>query len=275
MRIETNRRSPRYWQIFMSCALGCAVPIFALATNNGDHDGSAFFSAVPVQGQPISQIFSRTISTRVEGFDWIARRVSGTGTYRLSSASKEYLSFDSRFLYDGNPVLSGITKLRRDGSESCWQDKCGPATDASGLLFNSLIWGTPPKKIGVGTHWHTRILIPWELGPPGEEDVTVTALNIETGSVTLLRKGTGEGSFDSDPAQLKLSAGGKEFLVDMKAGKANWTGYTTIERGIVISDELLVERSLSLSSAEIGAKEGVQRQYILLNKMPQASWEGA
>ena len=67
---------------------------------------------------------------------------------------------------------------------------------------------------------------------------------------------------------MKLSTGGKDFMVNVKAGKAHWSGYTTIEKGIVISDELLVERSLSLSSAEIGTKEGVQRQYILLNAAP-------
>jgi hypothetical protein len=152
-------------------------------------------------------------------------------------------------------------------------DKCAPATDASGLLFNVLIWGTPPKKISVGAKWHTKISMPWELGPAGEEDVTVVALNAASGSITLMRDGRGEGPFDGDPAQLKLSADGKEASLDMKSGKAHWSGFTTFEKGVVVSDELLVERSLSLTSAQAGARDGMQRQYILLNKMPQSSWE--
>jgi hypothetical protein len=96
-----------------------------------------------------------------------------------------------------------------------------------------------------------------------------------TGSVTLLRRGSGEGPFDNDAAQIKLSKDGKEYVMDSKAGKASWSGYSTIARGIIISDELLVERTLSLSSNEVGEKTGFQRQYILLSQMPQsASWEG-
>jgi hypothetical protein len=115
----------------------------------------------------------------------------------------------------------------------------------------------------------------WELGPAGEEEVTVTALDVSTGSVTLLRKGSGEGPFDGEAAQIKLTKDGKEYVMDSKPGKASWSGYTTISRGIIISDELLVERTLSLSSKEIGEKTGLQRQYILLSQMPlSASWEG-
>jgi hypothetical protein len=254
------------------------VPTLTCAVEKKTHallDSAGFLRPAPVQRQAFSQVFSRTISTRVEGFDWIARRLSGTGSYRLSGVVSDQFVFESKFIYDGKPLASGITKIRRDGGESCWEDKCGPATDASGLFFNSMLWGTPPKKIGVGTSWHTRISLPWELGPAGEEEVTVTALDASTGSVTLLRKGSGAGPFDNDGAQIKLTKDGKEYVMDSKAGQASWCGYATIARGIIISDELLVERTLSLSSEELGEKTGFQRQYILLSQMPQsASWEG-
>lgn len=237
------------------------------------YDSALFLRIAPVPGQTISQVFSRTISTRVEGFDPSVGRVSGTGTYRYASASGDQLSFDSQFLYDGRPASSGTTKIRRDGSESCWMDQCGPATDASGLLYNVLIWGTPPPQIRVGTRWQAKILKPWELGPAGEEEVTVLALNPATGSITLMREGRGEGPFDGDPPQLKLSADGKATSFDLKSGKAHWSGFTTFEKGVVVSDELLVERSMSLTSSAAGSRQGLQRQYILLNEMPQGSWE--
>jgi hypothetical protein len=269
-------RSRRALGASVACLLILCVPTLACAVeNNHPLDSSAFLRPAPVSGQTFSQVFSRTISTRVEGFESTARRISGTGSYRLSGVSNDQFAFESKFLYDGRPLASGVTKIRRDGSESCWEDKCGPTTDASGLFFNSFLWGTPPKQIGVGTSWHTKLLIPWELGPVGEQEVTVTALDASTGSVTLLRKGSGEGSFDGEGAQIKLTKDGKEYVMDSKPGKAKWSGYTTIARGIIISDELLVERTLSLSSKDLGEKTGFQRQYILLSKTPQsASWEG-
>ena len=268
----------RAWGASLAYLSMLCVPMLSWAAEKPPSllDSAEFLHPVPVRGQAFSQVFSRSISTRVEGYDWIARRISGTGSYHLSSVIKDQFIFESKFLYDGNPLASGVTKIRSDGAESCWQDKCGPATDASGLFFNSLLWGTPPKAIRVGTSWHTTISVPWELGPAGEEEVTVTALDASTGSVTLLRRGSGEGPFDNDAAQIKLTKDGKEYLMDSKAGKASWSGYTTIARGIIISDELLVERTLLLSSKELGEKTGLQRQYILLSKAPQsASWEGA
>jgi hypothetical protein len=271
-----SSRSRRVSGASLACLLILCVPTLSRAADRNRHlDSSGFLRPAPVSGQVFSQVFSRTISTRVEGFDWIARRISGTGSYRLSGVSNDQFAFESKFLYDGKPSASGVTNITRDGGESCWEDKCGPTTDASGLFFNSLLWGTPPKQIGVGTSWHTKLLIPWELGPVGEQEVTVTALDASTGSVTLLRRGNGEGFFNGEAAQIKLTKDGKEYVMDSKPGKARWSGYTTIARGIIISDELLVERTLSLSSKELGEKTGFQRQYILLSQMPQsAGWEG-
>jgi hypothetical protein len=276
-RADAYQLRRRFWDIGLVWLLCSPAFCFAAAeANKAMHDSSGFFDPVLVQGQTVSQVFSRTVSTRVEGFDAIASRISGTGSYRLSAVLQNQFLFDSQFLYDGRPVAAGVTKIQRDGAESCWQGTCGPATDASGLLFNSLLWGTAPRRIGVGTRWHTRISLPWELGPPGEEEVTVTALDASTGSVTLLRRGSGEGFFDNESPQVKLTKEGKEYLLESKPGIANWSGYTTIARGIVLNDELLVERSLSLSSTEFGTRKAMQRQYIILSRSPQSSsWEGA
>lgn len=221
-----------------------------------------------VPGQEIDQVFSRTISTSAEGLDPVVRRTSGTGMYRTLAISNDSYTFDSSFLYDGHPSARITTKIKRDGTESCWESACASATDASGLLFNSLLWGVAPKRIAVGSTWRNKIAAPWELGPPGEQDVTVAALDIAAGTITLLRIGRGEGPFADDPGKITLTKDGKEYSMDAKSGAAKWSGYTTVTRGIIVSDELLVERSLTLYSKELGTLRATQRQYILLNKMP-------
>jgi hypothetical protein len=277
-RIDAYRRRRRFLDIAPVCFWMLCLPTFCVAAAEADQamrDSSMFLDPVLAQGQTISQVFSRTVSTRVEGFDSTASRISGTGSYRLSAVTQNQFLFGSQFLYDGRPLAAGVTKIRRDGAESCWQDTCGPSTDASGLLFNSLLWGTAPKRIGIGTRWHTRISVPWELGPPGDEEVTVTALDASTGSVTLLRRGSGEGFFDNDSPKFKLTRAGKEYVLEAKPGIAHWSGYTTFARGVVINDELLVERSLLLFSTELGNRKAMQRQYVILSQSPQPSWEGA
>jgi hypothetical protein len=250
-------------------------PTAAPAQNpkNELHDASFFLRPSLATGQIISQVFSRAISLKGDGIDPLVRRVSGTATYRVTGIGDHEYSFDAKFLYDGRPDASGTSKIQKGGRESCWEGQCSNATDASGLLFNPLIWGTQPSTIAVGTKWHTQIAIPWELGPQGDEDVTVVGLDAATGTITLLRQGSGDGPFDHDASQIKITSKGTEYSVDVKPGHASWSGYTIFSKGLVVSDELLVERSLTLSSKELGNIDAFQRQYILLNKMPQpSSW---
>jgi hypothetical protein len=49
---------------------------------------------------------------------------------------------------------------------------------------------------------------------------------------------------------------------------SHWYGCTTLRRGIVTSDELMVERPVLLVSKELGCIPGDERQHILLNAMP-------
>jgi len=235
------------------------------------HKPATYLHPALAKDQIISQVFSRTISTTGAGIDPLVKRISGTGTYRVTAVGEHEDSFDAKFLYDGRPPSVGAVQIRKDGRESCWDNQCSTATDASGLLFNPLLWGAPSGTISFGTKWHTQIALPWELGPQGEEDVTVISLDPATSTITLLRQGSGDGAFDHDAAQLKVTSKGAEYTVDVKPGHASWSGYTIFSKGIVISDELLVERALTLSSKELGSIAASQRQYILLNKMPQAS----
>jgi len=47
-----------------------------------------------------------------------------------------------------------------------------------------------------------------------------------------------------------------------------WTGYTTFREGVVVSDELLVQRPVTFVSNELSRMAGSEREYILLNAMP-------
>jgi hypothetical protein len=89
-----------------------------------------------------------------------------------------------------------------------------------------------------------------------------------------MRQGSGDGPFDNDKTQLKVMSRGTEYTVEVKPGHASRSGFTTISKGVVTNDELLVERSLTLSSKELGTISASERQYILLNKMPHpSSWD--
>jgi uncharacterized membrane protein len=60
---------------------------------------------------------------------------------------------------------------------------------------------------------------------------------------------------------------GKKVKMDLTPGTSNWTGYAIFKKGIVISDELLVTRPISLKADSLSFI-GKQREYILLNAMP-------
>lgn len=87
-------------------------------------------------------------------------------------------------------------------------------------------------------------------------------------SVTLQREGSGEGFFDNDAKQVRVTKDGKNYVADLSPGKAHWIGYATFREGIVTSDELLVERPVTLATKELGNLAGTEREYILLNEMP-------
>jgi hypothetical protein len=279
--IKASARKPEFCCLLAVGTLTlCAALFWPLDAASGPEahdqltDAANFLRPTIAPGQTISQVFSRAISLKAEGIDPLVRRVSGTATYRVTAVGDHEYSFAAKFLYDGRPDATGAVQIRKDGRESCWQAQCTNATDASGLLFNPLVWGTPPGTMAVGTKWHTQIAMPWELGPQGPEDITVINLDAATGTITLMRQGGGDGPFDNDKAKLKVTSKGTDYTLDVTPGHASWSGFTTISKGVVTNDELLVERSLTLWCKELGTISASERQYILLNKMPfPSSWD--
>ena len=220
-------------------------------------------------GEIHNNVFSRAISYSADGIDELVRRASGTGTYKVISAIPDGYAFDGEFRYDGRSPSKSKVEIKDHGRTQCYDGKCATTLDASGAFYNALLWGEP-KELHEGQTWTVTIAQPWELGPAGEQAITVESMDAATHTVTLKREGSGEGWFDSDPKQIHVTRGDQKFTADVTPGKARWSGLTTFRQGVVISDELLVERPVKLSAKEFGTLNGMQREYILLNAMPNA-----
>jgi hypothetical protein len=120
----------------------------------------------------------------------------------------------------------------------------------------------------VGQRWTVDIAVPWELGSAGRQTVAVVALDRASHTVTLQRKGMGDGVWLGHAATPALTRDARGYQVTRQAGRARWYGYATFRNGIVISDELISTRTVTLASDRLGRIKAVERQYILLNAMP-------
>jgi len=228
----------------------------------------AYLKAQLQIGQSFTNVFSRTIAFRAPGWDDLVSRISGTGVYTVTEVAGDRFLFDGKFLYDGRPESKGKTESRDHGRTTCWEGQCSTATDASGLLYNAALWGEPASRLHQGSSWTVDLKEPWELGPAGRQKVLVVFVDPVEHVITLKREGTGTGYFASDKKQVKLTRDGKAYTMEITPGPSHWAGYTTFRAGIVISDELLVERPVTFTNSELGAIDGTERQYILLNLAP-------
>jgi hypothetical protein len=233
-----------------------------------EYPSSDYLSPKLRVGEKLGNMFSRTISYKVKGADEYVRRVSGTAIYSVIDSSPTKLILDTSGRYDGRPEFSGKVEIRDGGRTSCYNENCSRPTDASGLLYSPIIWGDPSQTIRNGSTWKVAIVEPWELGPPGTETVTVLSIVPESHTVTLQREGTGSGFFDNDLKQIPVTKNAKSYPAQVEPGPSHWNGYTVFREGVVISDELLVERPVTLHCGELGDLTGFERQYILLNAMP-------
>lgn len=220
-------------------------------------------------GEHFSNVFSIAQSIKSEGFDELVWRNGGSADYTLTQAGADQaFTFESRDRYDGTPADQAENIIRGGGATSCWKGECRTYTDASGLLYNRLLWGDPPANLKAGMSWKVTIDQAWELGPAGIQTVTVTHIDDTDGTVTLKREGMAAGAFANESGRVKLVKSGKSFAMDVTPGQAHWSGYTTFRHGVVLSDELLVVRNDGLHSAETGTMKAVTRRYMLLNAAP-------
>lgn len=132
-----------------------------------------------------------------------------------------------------------------------------------------LDFGECPKvRYGQAQVEEVTLLAPWELRPPGRQTVTVLSVDRANGMIMLKRVGDGEGPYEGDRPQMEIQRDGKTYRVKMTGGRSHWEGRTVFQRGVVISDELLSERPVLLSSPEVGSINAQERVYMLQNLAP-------
>lgn len=229
---------------------------------------SLFFSTHLHMGQRVGNIFSRSISYLGDSFPEVCSRVSGTCVYTVTDTSGATPAFDGVYRYDGRPE-GKFTERISEGGKMTAAAGGQPAvnTDGSGIVYNKLIWGNAPATVKPGDTWTVQIPQPWELGGPGTETVTVMDVDAPNHTIRLKREGSSEGFYDNDQHQIHVVKNGRPCLLSVTPGTTHWIGYTTFKDGLVIADELLSTRAVTLSndSLRFAAQE---REYILLNEMP-------
>jgi hypothetical protein len=220
-------------------------------------------------GHVYSNVFSISRSIKAEGFEELVRRNGGSADYTIMTADADSARFKVVYRYDGQPPGTAGGDLRDGGRTSCFDGKCAPSTDASGLIYNPALWGTPPDRLSVGLTWTVRIGQPWELGGPnGTQTVTVVRADPAAGTATLMREGSSEGFFAGEPTQVNMTRDGQTIALDLLPGVSNWRGYATFSNGVVISDELVVTRMDTLRSKDGQEVTGIERRIMLLNASP-------
>jgi hypothetical protein len=221
-------------------------------------------------GQKFGNIFSKTVSYQGGGIDEDAGHVGGSEIYQVVDASPEHPIFFGSYRYDGQSSNSGTSEVRNTGQTVCSvkTGKCRQYLDDSGNIFDAFLWGKPTGKIAPGMSWKVEMTVPWELGPPGTQTVTVMRVDPVNHEVMLKREGSGEGFFAGDNKQITVKKSGKEYTVDVTPGTAHWVGYTVFREGLTVSDEMLETRALTVSSKDFGTSTINERQFTLLNQAP-------
>jgi hypothetical protein len=230
-------------------------------------DSKKFFTLKVNNGDKLGNIFTRTISYKGDDFPEVVFRVGGTGVYTVIDNNPLNPVFDGVFRYDGWPESKGRDEIRDTGKTNIYIGKSSVNTDGSGVMFNALIWGNPPAKLKKGDTWKVSIPQPWELGGVGTQIITVIDIDENNNSIRLQREGSSGGFYDNDAKKISITKDGKAVTMTVTPGTSHWIGYTTFKNGLVISDELLVSRPITLTADNLNF-DAFEREYILLNAMP-------
>jgi len=228
-----------------------------------------------VPGQTYGTVFSIMRSVKADGYDEYAGRNGGSADYTIITANPDAWHMRLTWRYDGRNSGGAEVVLRDHGRTSCTltsdgKEDCQPALDGSGLVYNPLLWGSPPKTLAAGMTWKVNIKPAWELGGEnGTEQVTVVSVEAATDTVVLMRDGRADGLFgEGESTQRQLTRGGQTESLDLIPGKSHWKGYTTIVKGVIFSDELLVTRDSILRTKSGDQVRATERWIMVLNAAP-------
>lgn len=147
-----NNGKYNIWRVDISGVLNAhAVALPAGATSHTACLAPEFHA-----GDRFDNVFSRTIAYRAAGFDENVRRVSGSASYTVLEGSTTQPRLRIDYHYDGLQQGSGTVEFRDRGATSCFNGKCTPNTDASGLAWNPRLWGAP-----AASRWPVRCNDAW------------------------------------------------------------------------------------------------------------------
>lgn len=231
-------------------------------------EASPYLKPSFIPGEHLTTVFSKTVAITGAGFKDYVHRVSGTADYTVTKATPEAVVFNQAYRVDGFANGSGNVKLLNDDMTYCRNGRCKIDRETSGLIFNPLLWGRVPAKLEAGVSWTARINEPWELGPPGSERVRVVRADPANYVVTLVRTGSGSGKSLDDRRVKTISivtSDGKTFRMSVIPGESRWRGYTTICRGLIIGDEIMLQRDVTLRAVSGLTLHGEERAYTLLD----------
>jgi len=247
---------------------GALLAAGAIGTPSFAASSSAYFTPAVKPGQRIDSIFSKAIAITGADFDPLVRRISGTASFEIEAAKPDEVTGLDRYLYDGRPPGSDTLVIRNHGMTNCdARGKCAINDSTSASLFDALLWGPVPDDIAVGSTWNVKVTS-WEIGPPGEERVSVVRLNPDLGQVTLVRQGHGAGR-SSDDAVLDvftIVSHGHAIKMKLSPGVATWEGRATFVHGITVADEILLTRPVELTSDTGRVLHGEERIYTIFTE---------
>lgn len=251
----------------LSSCLCIVATLFAGAGAADPGKPSPYLTPQLQKNQIFANVFSKALEVRGEGFEPYSGRYSGTAAYKVLDPDPSKPTFDTRSPAFDKADYHAIATLADDGQDWCEQGKCTVNRQTSGPIFNPLLWGIPVGELKVGQSWQVTITEAWEIGPAGKETVRVVSLDPAGGIVTLEREGSGTGKSQDDERKLPISVKGKKLDATVVAGPSTWSGLTTIQRGLILNDEILIRRPVTLQT-EAGTFSGEETEYTLLNLMP-------
>jgi hypothetical protein len=241
--------------------------LVALSVQATRGNSDPYFKPQLKKGEQYVDIYSKSIAVTGDGYDAIVRRFGGSSAYVVTDPSPSGLRFDETDLIDGRSPARGSLETRDGGNTNCYNGSCYVNRQTSGLMFIPLLWGTPPDNIHVGQTWTVKVDKAWEIGPAGVESVKVVSLEPTNHIAILQRDGRGTGPSQDDERGLPITVNGKSGHASVEAGPSHWTGQILIRAGIVLSDEILIERKVTLKS-EFGTFSGDERVFTILSAAP-------
>ena len=246
-----------------------ALVAAAIGTPGYAASSSQYFTPAVKPGQRLETIFSKAIAITGPDFEPLVRRISGTASDEIEKVMPEAITVVSQYVYDGHPPGSGKVTIRNHGITDCVAGgKCVTNDQTSASMFDSLLWGPVPGVIAVGSTWSVKVHAAWEIGPAGEEEVSVARLEPSLGLVTLVRRGQGAGRSSDDAARsaFTITSHGRAIKVRLRPGRATWTGRATFVHGVTLADEILLTRAIELVSDDGRVFRGSERIYTIFTE---------